>query len=110
MLRKDMEVILILLYVVQLYKFDMKIKELIAELQKLDPEISVVISGSRGGFEELREIKNTNIVLHYHEAQYLGHAEEENWVYKPVLEKAEKEGRPYTITKACILSRNERTL
>jgi hypothetical protein len=44
----------------------MKVKELIQELQKLDPELLVVLAGYEGGVDELKNITQYKIELDAH--------------------------------------------
>jgi hypothetical protein len=44
----------------------MKVKELIQELQKLDPELLVVVAGYEGGVDELKNITQYKIELDAH--------------------------------------------
>ena len=44
----------------------MKVKDLIQELQKLDPELLVVVAGYEGGVDELKNITQYKIELDAH--------------------------------------------
>jgi hypothetical protein len=44
----------------------MKVKQLIEELLKLDPELLVVVSGYENGFEKLEEVTEVNISRNLH--------------------------------------------
>ena len=44
----------------------MKVKDLIQELQKLDPELLVVVAGYEGGVDELKNLTQYKIELDAH--------------------------------------------
>lgn len=50
----------------------MKIKQLIAKLQKLDPEIRVITDGYEGGYRDVKKIKKIKIVLNVNTKWYYG--------------------------------------
>jgi hypothetical protein len=72
----------------------MTVKELIAELQTLDPDLHVFTSGYEGGYEDVVSVGDIKeIALSYHT----------QWYYGP-HEEAEAEHREkYTIVKGVIL-------
>lgn len=49
-----------------------KVKELIAKLQTLDPEMLVVVDGYEGGVETLNEVRVTTVALNYNTESYYG--------------------------------------
>ena len=53
----------------------MKVKELIKELSKLDPDLNVYVSGYEGGFLDVEAAVKNRIVRNYHN--------EETWWYGP---------------------------
>jgi hypothetical protein len=55
----------------------MTVKELIAELQTLDPDLHVFTSGYEGGYEDVVSVGNIKeIALNYHDEWYYGPHEE----------------------------------
>lgn len=50
----------------------MKVKELIEQLQQYNPETLVLIPGYEGGYEDIRRIEKTGVVLNYHKESYYG--------------------------------------
>lgn len=50
----------------------MKVKDLIAVLQTLDPELMVVADGYEGGLSEVSEVVTTDISLNIHSEWYYG--------------------------------------
>ena len=53
----------------------MKVKELIKELSKLDPNLNVYVSGYEGGYNDVTELSNDRMVRNYHKP--------EDWWYGP---------------------------
>ena len=75
----------------------MTVKELIEQLQTLDPETYVFIVGYEGGFNDIVVSKEVEIALDYHGQWYYGkHEEVDNIYYVPDKTK-------YTIVKGIIL-------
>jgi len=54
----------------------MKVKELIEELQKHDPEIMVVVAGYEGGYDEISGARDIRLKLNAHTEWYYGNHEE----------------------------------
>jgi len=54
----------------------MKISELIAELQRHDPEKMVVMPGYEGGFNEVKAVKTVQLKLNVNTRWFLGKHEE----------------------------------
>jgi len=54
----------------------MKIKELIAELQKLDPELMVVVPGYEGGYSEANGLHPIRLDLNVNTEWYYGKHEQ----------------------------------
>jgi hypothetical protein len=54
----------------------MKVKWLIEELQKCDPDMMVVVSGYEGGVDELSKIKRIDVALNVNTDWYYGKHEE----------------------------------
>jgi len=54
----------------------MKVKWLIEELQKCDPDMMVVVSGYEGGVDELSKIKRIEVALNVNTDWYYGKHEE----------------------------------
>lgn len=55
----------------------MTVKELIEQLQQLDPELHVFVSGYEGGYDYAGPISNIKeIALDYHDAWYYGKHED----------------------------------
>ena len=54
----------------------MKVKDLIEELHKLDPELMVVRGGYEGGVTEINSLEVIKIKLNYHSVWYYGEHEE----------------------------------
>lgn len=50
----------------------MKVKELIEKLNKLDPELMVVLSGYEGGVREATMVGDGTIALNVHDEWYYG--------------------------------------
>ena len=50
----------------------MKVKDLIAALQKFDPDDMVVVSGYEGGLDEVRRVYGLRVKLNYHRSEYFG--------------------------------------
>lgn len=50
----------------------MKVKNLIEELLKLDPEKMVVVSGYEGGYKEITDIENVSLKLNRYDQWYYG--------------------------------------
>lgn len=52
----------------------MTVKELIEQLQTLDPDLQVFVSGYEGGFNDVVSLTGNDVdmALDYHEAWYLG--------------------------------------
>lgn len=46
--------------------------ELIEQLQKLPPEIRVLVEGYEDGYDDIDEIKHLGVKLNYHEHWYYG--------------------------------------
>jgi len=56
----------------------MKVKELIEQLQKFDPETLVMVDGYEGGYSDISDIYKVPIKLNYHKHWYYGKHEEAN--------------------------------
>jgi hypothetical protein len=56
----------------------MKVKELIEELQKLDPEKMVVTAGYEGGYDEISGAGEIRLKLNVNTAWYYGKHEQDN--------------------------------
>jgi hypothetical protein len=54
----------------------MKVKELIEQLQKFDPETLVMVDGYEGGYSDILELHKIPIKLNYHKDWYYGKHEE----------------------------------
>ena len=50
----------------------MKVKELIEQLSKMDPEAMVVVDGYEGGVDELKKITEEEVYLNVHHEYYYG--------------------------------------
>jgi len=58
----------------------MKVKELIAKLQKLDPEKIVVNHGYEGGYDEISGVGEIRLRLNANTAWFYGkHEEDKDW-------------------------------
>jgi hypothetical protein len=70
----------------------MKVKELIALLEKEDPELQVVVDGYEGGYDSLKKIQNVCILENQHKLKepsslwYIGEYKE--CVYGDISETA----------------------
>ena len=53
----------------------MKVKELIENLQKFDPNMRVMVDGYEGGLDDPQEPRENLVVLDYHEHSYYGRHE-----------------------------------
>ena len=53
----------------------MKVKELIKELSKLDPDLNVYVSGYEGGYEDVEGVSKDRMVRDHHK--------EDEWWYGP---------------------------
>ena len=68
----------------------MKVKELIAELQKIDPELHVFTKGYEGGCEDpVLDGKIIEVALNYNTDWYYGKHQPINMVHKDTLLKYE---------------------
>ena len=56
----------------------MKVKELIKELQKHDPEIMVVVAGYEGGYDEISGVGEIRLKYNAHTEWYYGKHEEDD--------------------------------
>ena len=76
----------------------MTVKELIEQLQQLDPELHVFVRGYEGGYDDVIGISNvTEIALNVHEEWYYGkHEDADTAYYVPDKDK-------HTIVKGIIL-------
>ena len=75
----------------------MTVKELIEQLQQLDPDLHVFTSGYEAGFEDVEISEIKDIALNVHEEWYYGKHEDANDTYY-VSDKLK-----YTIVKGIIL-------
>lgn len=76
----------------------MTVKELIEQLQTLDPDLHVFTTGYEGGFEDVVQVGNVKeFALNVHEEWYYGKHEEADILYY-VPDKTK-----YTIVKGIIL-------
>jgi len=76
----------------------MTVKELIEQLQTLDPDLHVFVSGYEGGYDDAGPVGNVvDIALNVHEEWYYGKHEEADTAYY-VPDKTK-----YTIVKGVIL-------
>jgi len=61
----------------------MKVKDLIAQLQALDPELTVMVNGYEGGLKELNKVEVTEVVLDEHKyMSFYGPHERGEYVYE----------------------------
>ena len=76
----------------------MTVKELIEQLQQLDPDLHVFVQGYEGGYDDAGPVSNVmDIALDIHEEWYYGKHEDADTVYYvPDKDK-------YTIVKGIIL-------
>ena len=75
----------------------MTVKQLIEQLQQLDPDLHVFTVGYEGGFEDVYVGKEMEIALDVHEEWFYGKHEDANITYY-VPDKSK-----YTIVKGIIL-------
>ncbi len=72
----------------------MTVKELIEQLQTLDPDLRVFTPGYEGGYEDVVSVGNIReIALNYHD----------EWYYGPHVEAEAEHKDGYTIVKGVIL-------
>jgi hypothetical protein len=72
----------------------MTVKELIEQLQMLDPDLHVFTSGYEGGYEDVVSVGDIKeIALNYHD----------EWYYGPHVEAEAEHKDSYTIVKGVIL-------
>jgi len=72
----------------------MTVKELIEQLQTLDPDLHVFTPGYEGGYEDVFSVNNiVEVALNYHT----------DWYYGPHVEAEEEHKGIYTIVKGVIL-------
>ena len=72
----------------------MKVKELIEQLQQLDPDLHVFTTGYEGGFEDVVQVGNVKeFALNYHT----------QWYYGPHIEAEPEHRDSYTIVKGIVL-------
>jgi len=72
----------------------MTVKELIEQLQTLDPDLHVFTPGYEGGYEDVVSVGNiVEVALNYHD----------EWYYGPHVEAEEEHKDGYTIVKGVIL-------
>jgi hypothetical protein len=72
----------------------MTVKELIAELQTLDPDLHVFTPGYEGGYEDVVSVGDIKeIALNYHT----------QWYYGPHVEAEAEHKESHTIVKGVIL-------
>ena len=64
----------------------MKVKQLIKQLQKLDPELRVVIRGYEGGVDDAIRLEEYMVKLDVNEAWYYGAHETSDDADTPVVE------------------------
>lgn len=51
---------------------EMKVKELVEKLQKLDQDAMVIVSGYEGGYDEVDTVEKKEIALNAHTSWYYG--------------------------------------
>lgn len=66
----------------------MKVKELIAALQKHDPERQVIIRGYEGGYNDVSKLLEIDIVPNPDRAWYVGEYEKAEYVKESAVEPA----------------------
>jgi hypothetical protein len=72
----------------------MTVKELIEQLQTLDPDLHVFTPGYEGGYEDVVSVGNiVEVALNYHD----------EWYYGPHVEAEDEHRDGYTIVKGVIL-------
>ena len=74
----------------------MKVKELIEQLQKFDPETRVVRPGYEGGYEDLSNVSEYELALNVHTDWWYGPHEDPEW--------ADHYKKQYQIENSIILS------
>lgn len=74
----------------------MTVKQLIEQLQQLDPELHVFVHGYEGGYNDVTISEEKEIALNVHEEWYYGNHEDVN--YSLIEDKSQ-----YTIVKGIVL-------
>lgn len=74
----------------------MKVKNLIEELQKYDPETRVVLPGYEGGYKDVGYVSESELALNVHDEWYYGAHEDPDF--------ADYYKESYVIEKSVIIS------